>query len=390
MVSQRYGKANNKYMKDYDEAKPSSNLQYLDANNLYGWAMCQPLPVSNFKWSETQLDDILKTKEDSDKGYILEVDLEYQKELHALHNDYPLATETLKVKKEWFSAYQKDLIKKLKSSGLEVPKLVPNLMDKERYVLHYRNLQLYVQLGMKIKEVHKILEFKQGSWMRPYIMKNTELRTKSKNDFDKDFYKLMNNAVFGKTMENVRNRVDIKLMRTSDEDKIKKYVAKPTFARSEIFNEDLVGVQNHKTKILLNKPIYVGMCVLDLSKHLMYDFYYNHLKTKHGDKIRLLYTDTDSVVIHVSTEDLYEDMRKNMQLYDTSNFSEDHPLYSTTNNKVVGKFKDELGGKIMTEFIGLRPKMYSYTGEETGKRAKGVKKSVLKKTIDHGDYRDCL
>ena len=140
MASQPYGKANNKYMQDYDETKPSSYLLYLDANNLYGWAMCQHLPMSNFKWSEDNIDHILKTKEDSNEGYILEVDLEYRKELHDLHNDYPLAPEKLKVKKEWFSAYQNDLIKKLKSSGLEVPKLVPNLMGKERYVLHYRNL----------------------------------------------------------------------------------------------------------------------------------------------------------------------------------------------------------------------------------------------------------
>ena len=178
-------------------------------------------------------------------------------------------------------------------------------------------------------------------------------------------------------------------MRTSDENMIKKCIAKPTFARCEIFNEDLVGVQNHRTKVLLYKPIDVGMSVLDLSKHLMYDFYYNHLKKEYGDK-GLLYTDTDSVVIHVTTEDMYEDMRKNMQLYDTSNFPEDHPLYSTTNKKVVGKFKDELGAIIMTEFIGLRPKMYSYTGEESEKRTKGVKKSVLKKTIEHDDCGNCL
>ena len=126
---------------------------------------------------------VLRTKEDSDKGYILEVDLEYPNDLHDLHNDYPLAPETLKVKKEWFSTYQKDLIKKLKSSGLDLPKLVPNLVDKEKYVLHYRNLQLYLQLGMKIKKVHKVLEFKQSAcaWMKPYITKNTELRKNAKN-----------------------------------------------------------------------------------------------------------------------------------------------------------------------------------------------------------------
>ena len=196
--------------------------------------------------------------------------------------------------------------------------------------------------------------------------------------------------VFGKTMENVRKRVDFKLLRSDEEEKILKYVAKATFAGQEIFNPFLVGIQNHKEKVLLNKPIYVGMSVLDLSKHLMFDFYYNNLKKTYSDKIQLLYADTDSVIIHVQTEDIYQDMAQNLDDYDTSNYPADHPLFSTANKKVIGKFKDELGGKVMTEFVGIRPKMYSYAGEESGKRAKGVKKSVLRKTISHDDYRTCL
>ena len=196
--------------------------------------------------------------------------------------------------------------------------------------------------------------------------------------------------VFGKTMENVRKRVNVKIVRSDEEQKILKLVAKPTFARQVIFNPDLVGIQNRKEKVLLNKPIYVGMSVLDLSKHLMYNFYYNKLKKTYGDNIRLLYTDTDSVIIHVTTDDIYQDMQANIIDYDTSNYPADHPLFSNTNKKIIGKFKDELGGKQMTEFIGIRPKMYSYVGEDSGKRAKGVKKSVLKKTITHKDYKNCL
>ena len=187
-------------------------------------------------------------------------------------------------------------------------------------------------------------------------------------------------------MENVRKRVNVKLLRTDEEEKILKYVAKPTFAQQVIFNRDLVGIQNHKEKVLLNKPIYVGMSVLDLSKHLMYDIYYNTLKARCGENVRLLYTDTDSLIVKVDTEDIYADMSLNADLYDTSNYSPGHPLFSNTNKKIIGKFKDELGGKVMTEFIGIRPKMYSYVGEDSGKRAKGVKKSVLKQTITHDDY----
>ena len=196
--------------------------------------------------------------------------------------------------------------------------------------------------------------------------------------------------VFGKTMENVRKRVDVKLLRSDEEKKILKYVAKPTFARQVIFNPDMVGIQNRKEKVLLNKPIYVGMAVLDLSKWLMYDFFYNNLKKTYGNDVKLCYTDTDSVIILVTTADIYADMSLNADLYDTSNYPPSHPLFSAKNKKVIGKFKDELGGKVMSEFVGIRPKMYSYTGEDSGKRAKGVKKSVLRKTISHDDYKTCL
>ena len=144
-------------------------------------------------------------------------------------------------------------------------------------------------------------------------------------------------------MENVRKRVNMKILRSDEEEKILKLVAKPTFAQQVIFNPDLVGIQNHKEKVLLNKPIYVGMSVLDLSKHLMYDFYYNTLKARYGDKIRLLYTDTDSLIVKVDTDDLYKDMLESAAIYDTSNYSPDHPLYSDENKKIIGKFKDELG-----------------------------------------------
>ena len=388
MVSHRHAIANNPQMENYDPEQPTSFLQYLDANNLYGWAMSQPMPTGGFQWID-YTDQILETAADADHGFILEVDLAYPPALHADHNDYPLAPEKMTVSKDQMSPYQQKLIEELGVS-ISCEKLVPNLMDKSRYVLHYRNLQLYLKLGMKLEKVHKVLEFQQSPWMQPYIQKNTQLRTQAKNDFEKDFFKLMNNAVFGKTMENVRKRVNVKLLRSDEEQKILKLVAKPTFARQEIFNPDLVGIQNHKEKVLLNKPIYVGMSVLDLSKHLMYNFYYNNLKKTYCDKIKLLYTDTDSVIIHVQTEDIYQDIAQNLDNYDTSNYQPNHPLFSNTNKKIIGKFKDELGGQLLTEFIGIRPKMYSYVGEESGKRAKGVKKSVLKKTITHNDYRSCL
>ena len=175
-IANRYGKANNKYMKEYDEKAPSKYIMYLDANNLYGWAMSQYLPTGGFRWmSEKQINnlDLAKYKENSKKGLILEVDLEYPKELHNLHNDYPLAAERVCITKDMLSEYCKKIAAKYNISTGLVSKLVPTLKNKEKYVLHYRNLQLYLDLGLKINKVHRVLEFNQSPWLKQYIDFNT-------------------------------------------------------------------------------------------------------------------------------------------------------------------------------------------------------------------------
>ena len=391
MVSKRYAKANNKYIPDYNPDEPTSFIQYLDANNLYGWAMSQYLPVNNFKWSKTNLNKILNTKPDSDVGYILEVDLEYPKELHKSHNDYPLAPENLIPKKEWFSDYQLQLLGE--SPAPNIDKLTPNLMNKEKYVLHYRNLQLYLSRGLKVTKVHRILEFHQSPWMKSYIDLNTNLRKEAKSAFEKDMFKLMNNAVFGKTMENVRNRTRVELVRSNEDAKMRKLISKPTYASHKIFSMDLGAVHMHKTKTYLNKPITVGMAILDLSKWLMYDFYYHNLKCKYNDNVNLLYTDTDSLLLEIKTKDIYSDMAKDSNMYDTSNYPKTHSLFSEKNKKVVGKMKDECEGNPIIEYIGLRPKMYSIltlNDAHNAKRAKGVKGAVTKKCITHENYKEAL
>ena len=200
-IANRYGKANNKYMKEYDEKASSKYIMYLDANNLYGWAMSQYLPTGGFRWmTEKQIDKInlAEYKEDSEKGFIAEVDLEYPEELHNLHNDYPLAPEKVKVSEDMLSDYCK---RKADQYGISiglVHKLIPTLGSKEKYVLHYRNLQLYIDLGLKVTKVHRVLEFNQSPWLKQYIDFNTEKRKNAKNAFEKDFFKLMNNSVFGK------------------------------------------------------------------------------------------------------------------------------------------------------------------------------------------------
>ena len=295
-IANRYGKANNKYMKEYDEKAPSKYIMYLDASNLYGWAMSQYLPTGNFKWisdREIKQIDLGKYKADGKKGLILEVDLEYPQELHDMHNDYPICPERVKVSNDMLSGYCKKIAKKYKISIGLVSKLIPTLRDKKEYMLHYRNLQLYLDLGLKIKKIHGVLKFDQSSWLKQYIDFNTEKRKNAKNSFEKDFFKLMNNSVFGKTMENLRKRVDVSLV--TDEKKLDKFTTKPTYVSSKIFNENLMAVHKDKETLTLNRPAYVGICILDLSKTLMYDFHYNYIKKQYDNRARLLFTDTDSL-----------------------------------------------------------------------------------------------
>ena len=392
-IANRYGEANNKYMKTYDKKAPSKYIMYLDANNLYGWAMSQYLPTGGFKWlSQKQIDKInlAKYEVDSKKGLILEVDLEYPEKLHDLHNDYPLASEKLKVTKDMLSPYCKKIAEKYGISIGLVQKLIPTLSKKEKYVLHYRNLQLYLDLGLKVTKVHRVLEFNQTPWLKQYIDFNTEKRKNAKNAFEKDFFKLMNNSVFGKTMENIRKRVDVRLV--TDEKKLLKLTSKPTYVSSKIFNENLVAVHKIKETLTLNRPAYVGMCILDLSKTLMYDFHYNYIKDKYGDKAKLFFTDTDSLTYEIEAKDVYKDFWNDKDKFDNSDYSESSTYFDKTNKKVIGKFKDEAAGLPICEFVGLRSKMYSYIKDDQkgGKTAKGIKKNVIKKDITHENYKQTL
>ena len=325
--------------------------------------------------------------------------LDYPEELHELHSDYPLAPERISVKPEDLSPQQIQILQTLhaKRNGTSEfkveesqPKLIPNLRSKEKYIVHYRNLKLYLSLGMKLKTIHRVLAFNQAPWLKKYIDFNTAKRASSRNEFEKDFFKLMNNSMFGKTMENLRNRRKVDFV--SREESFRKIVAQPTFKSFTIFHDHLVAVERLKSELVLNRPIYVGLCVLDISKVLMYDFHYNYVKSKYpNDESKLLFTDTDSLVYKIRSENLYRDMLQDKELFDFSGYPKDHPCYSLANKKVIGKMKDELNGSLMREFVGLRAKMYSLEYENSAMtKAKGVKRYVIKKQLKHSDYRDCL
>ena len=375
-ISKRYAEANNHYMTNYDSSKPETYIQYLDANNLYGWGMTQPLPTHGFKWvkniTKEKVIKLLEKNNDS-KGYIFDVDLEYPKHLWKLHNDYPLAPEPITV------------------DGVE--KLISNFRPKKEYVVHYQSLKQYLKMGMKLTAVYRALSFKQSPWMRSYIEKNTRLRMEAKNNFEKDFFKLMINSVFGKTIENLRKRQNVRIV-----DRRKKALnlsKKPNFERATIFDKNLVAVHMQKTEIYFNKPVYVGQAILDLSKTLMFDFHYNYIKPKYGSKAELLFTDTDSLMYEIKTKDFYKDISADIEAkFDTSAYPPDHSsgIPVGINKKVIGMFKDEVEGKQITHFIGLRPKLYSFKVEDgkDKKKCKGIKKSVVEKEIKFEHYKECL
>jgi hypothetical protein len=382
MITHRYARANNKYMKDHDVDDISSFIVYLDANNLYGHAMIQKLPFGKFDWYDfekinesnrsydsykinnafNKINETKKTNKinesdkmynafykinnlkdrkkmshkrlgsdekpdipikpkpmnplhtlinnldaDGDDGYFVECDLHYPKELHDKHNSYPLAVEKKLINKAELSSYQLNQLETHQEKHNDkIKKLVPNFNDKEKYICHIKNLKYYIEKGLIVTQIHRILQFKQSDWLKPYIDFNTEQRTNSKNDFEKDFFKLMNNAVFGKTMENMRNRVDIRLF--TNEEKALKQIAKPQYEDHKLYHKDLIAVKQLKAIVKLNKPIYVGLSVLDLSKLHMYQFHYDYILPKYQDKQQLLFTDTDSLCYHIQTEDLYKDM----------------------------------------------------------------------------------
>ena len=222
---------------------------------------------------------------------------------------------------------------------------------------------------------------------------NTELRKLSKNDFEKDFFKLMNNVVFGKTMENIRKHRDIKLVTTDK--RRNKLVSEPNYHTMNYISEDLSIIEMNKTKVKskMNKLIYLGLLILEISKLLMYEFWYDYMKPKYGDNIKLCYMDTDSFIMNIKTEDFYKDIANDVEKrFDTSNYEVDRTLYRGKNKKVIGLMKDELGGRIITEFVALRPKTYSYLTDDCqeDKKAKGTKKCVIKRMIKFNDYKNCL
>ena len=304
-IFHRYAQANNQYLPNFESTKRKSFINHIDATNLYGWAMSQKLPTGNFKFLNTEqiqdrfnilTEDIEKYQLNCNTGVVYEVSIEYPNTLHDYHNDYPLLPEILQV------------------NG--IPKLIPNLGNKQFYILNEANLIQAIKLGLKLTKIHRAISFDQSNWLQAYINKNTNLRKNACNDFEKDFFKLMNNSVFGKTMENIRKRSNLEILNDNPNvadynqtlQKLTRFSNKPNYKEPKtLYNSNIKVFHFTKTKIAYNKPIYVGAQILDISKTLMFDFHYNYMKKKFPTQ-RSLFTDTDCITYQIFTEDFYKEI----------------------------------------------------------------------------------
>ena len=395
MIPLRYAKANNPGLKCYDPGKPISHLIYLDCNALYSSIMTKKLPYKKLSFVDMKKDEVLQIVQNYDpeskKGYMIECDLTYPPDIHDLTRDLPLAPEHRKVSDEMLSPMGEKLKKELDIADDKSKKLLSTQYDKEQYVCHVENLQFYLQMGMKLVKVHKVLEFKQKAIFKPYVELCIRERNREVTSSDeKAMWKLCCNAIFGKTITNPEKKTCMKLV--SDAKKVLNAVKSSRFKHADVINSRIVQVTGERRKNLINTPYYAGVAILELSKLLLMKMHYEHFMKKYGRfKLRLCMTDTDSLLYHIQTENLYEELR-DMGIVEFSNYPEDHPCYDKTNGGKLFYLKDESAGKPIKCFVGLRAKSYSvqYDDEKYNKMVgKGVPRSKLR-SITHEDMLKVL
>ena len=394
VINKRRSVANNPYV-GYDHTKPQVHIIYLDCVNLYGKSMTEMLPHSGFRLEEPSSfseEQILTLNENGNRGFTFEVDLTIPEEVHDDLNDYPIAPSKLVVTQDIISPQSKLIRQKVGlPEKFKSTKLAPNFFDKVNYVVALGNLKFYLSKGAKITKVHKVVSFIQKCWMKPYIDFVSQKRRQTTCEFERLRYKTFSNACFGKFLQNCRNYTKIKLVKTPDQHRYQ--TIKPEFKSFSIFTETLAAVELHQTVVTLDKPVYCGFAILESSKLIMYQIFYDVIR-KQWPTARLLFTDTDSLMIEVTTETLQDDLRNIKQHMDFSNLDPGHQLYSTENKDVPGKFKSEVKDADVAEFIGLRSKMYSIklaNGKDKYKKAAaGVKKSVAQTKLTHNMFGDTL
>ncbi len=400
MCPGRYAKANHEFLDDYNPNELSKYILYLDANNLYGFAMSEFLPFSDYEWVSASSVNLMDIPADFPFGYIFEVDGYFPDDVHEHLSDFPPAPLKQTVTEDMISEFSKSMNERyINSLDIRTEKLLCTLEPRKSYKCYYRTLQLYCQLGFKITKYHRVLKFRQSNWLQNYINFNTTQRAISKNAFEKDYYKLKNNAVYGKFIQNNRKFSEVRAI-SLKQDKIE---WSPTLRGRVIINENFVLGYFKKDKLELNSPVIIGSVILDHSKWLMYHFYYNVMKHQFKSDLRLLFTDTDSLCMEITHPNPVHYLKKSGTLdywFDTDEYPNDDSYYGlnckdSRNKKVIGKFKDESvkdgKGVYITEVVALRSKMYScLQSDDTNKKtAKGVS-TVAKKRLTHQKYLQCV
>lgn len=349
-------------------ATEDSCITYFDANNLYGWAMSEKLPIDNYRF----VSEWIKDPTDQE-AHILEVDLHYPEALHhvAAHQQYPLGVEAVTCEDK-------------------TKKLCGTFKDKKHYVVHERMLDYFLSKGLVITKIHRILRFRQEAWLKPYIEKNSKLRALAPNDFESELYKLMNNSVFGKTLESPRNRCAMRLFEAKG-DKFKRFASQPLFVSARELGERYILANAMRTKMVCNKVPAVGVTILDLSKLHMAKWHYDVVMER-MPQAQLCATDTDSFFYHIpgfKEDQVFEMLQDTL---DTSNFPVTHPLYDSSRKKVPGYFKSEVKPpERIEDAIWLRAKMYSYkTDKKEEIKAKGIVKKYVSKHMRHEQFVECF
>ena len=302
---------------------------------------------------------MLNTPDDSDIGYFVEADLIYPDNIKEKSKKLSFAPVNKKFNPDNYNDYMKSI---KPDTYIQTSKLICDWSDKKNYLIHYRMLKFYVRHGMIVDKVHDIISFKQSRWLEKYINFNTQKRNQAVNDFEKDFYKLLNNAFYGKTMENVRNRLKIKLVIKDDYGEIEKQQSKLTFNGNHKSYESCDSYTFKQIEVLMDEPIYLGFTVLELRKFLMYETNYDLLQPYFGrENIQLHYMDTDSFVLSINIKDVIKDLKNLENIFDFSNLDKTHEIFSYENKKVIGKFKIETAKSVfIDEFVCLRSKMYAF------------------------------
>lgn len=392
----RLARANNTQMPEgcYDPGNPTSFIYFLDFNSLYPSVMSEfLLPTYGFRWlSDFEIDrlEIMTIPADSDTGYILVCDIEYPDHLHDLHDAFPMCPENILVGEEDVSQYTKELAAECKVNLRPGKKLCLTLRTKNNYAVHYRTLQCYIRHGLVLKNIHRVICFRQSLWLRDFMTYTTEKRRNATNEFDSLLYKSVACNVFGKTIENVKQRINVRIV-TSPET-LRRLVSKPSFQAVRVFDNNLAAVQLFRNSVKLNKPIAVGYSVLELSKLKMYEFWYDVLLTEFKDyTVSLLMSDTDSFLVHIEGESVNQNsieqiLYKNRGKFDFSKLEDTHPLKDNANRQIPGKMKLQLPNAVIMEAVVLSSKCYSIlTNRGSLTAMKGASGS-----LQHEIFKDCI